>query len=52
MNYIKSRYAFSVLRKLPNNREICLLFSGRTGKNVYVSPSAYKNIMNGDFDRL
>lgn len=52
MNYIKSRYAFSVLRKLPNNREICLLFSGRTGKNVYVSPSAYKNIMNGEFDRL
>ena len=52
MDYIKSKYAFAVARKLPNNREICLLFSGRTGKNMFVSPSTYRNVTKGDFHLL
>ena len=52
MNYIKSKYAFAVARKLPNGREICLLFSGRTGKNMYVSPSTYRNVIKGEIHPL
>ena len=52
MNYIKSKYAFPVTRKLPNNKEVCLLFSGRTGKNIYVSTLTYHKIMRGEFNLL
>lgn len=52
MNYIKSKYAFAVTRELPNGRIICLLFSGRTGKNMYVSPSTYRNVTKGEIHLL
>lgn len=52
MNYIKSKYAFAVSRKLPNNRDICLLFSGRTGKNIYVSESTFQHVTQGEIKRL
>lgn len=52
MNFIKSKYVFAVARKLPNGRDICLLFSGRTGKNMYVSPLIYQNVINGEIHLL
>lgn len=52
MDYTISKYAFPVRRKLPNNKEVCLFFSGRTGKNIYVSPSAFLHVMKGEYDLL
>ena len=45
MEYIKSKYLFPVDRVLPNGTHVCLLFSGRTGKNILVSQDAYDKIM-------
>lgn len=37
MNYILSKYTFAVSKRTSSGQEICLLFSGRTGKNILVS---------------
>ena len=52
MKYKKSKYVFSVVRELPNGVKVCLLFSGRTGKNIYVPYEAFHKIENEQFESL
>lgn len=52
MKYIKSKYAFAVSRKLLDDRDISLLFSGRTGKNIYVSKSTFQYVTEGEIELL
>ncbi len=52
MKYKKSKYVFPVVRNLPNGTRICLLFSGRTGKNIFVSDNNFQSIVNEQFDSL
>lgn len=52
MKYIKSKYLFATSRKINGSKDICLLFSGRTGKNIYISPMIFENIIQGRIDML
>lgn len=51
-NYILSKYAFSVCKKTKEGKDICLLFSGRTAKNILVSEEVYSLIMQGKIKSL
>lgn len=52
MKFKKSKYLFPVVRNLPNGKRIFFLFSGRTGKNIFVSEKTYQDVMNERFDFL
>lgn len=52
MNYILSKYTFIASKHTPSGQEICLLFSGRTGKNILVSKEVFSLVKNGKFDSL
>lgn len=47
MNYILSKYTFAVSKRTSSGEEICLLFSGRTGKNILVSKKVFSIVENG-----
>ncbi|WP_220432343.1 hypothetical protein, partial [Segatella copri] len=46
MNYILSKYTFAVSKRTSSGQEICLLFSGRTGKNILVSKKVFSIASN------
>lgn len=52
MNYILSKYTFAVSKRTSSGQEICLLFSGRTGKNILVSKKVFSIVENGKFTTL
>lgn len=52
MKYKKSKYIFPVLRNLPNGANVCLIFSGRTGKNIFVSNDTFHKVVNNQFEYL
>ena len=52
MKYNKSKYVFPVVRNLPNGAKVCLLFSGRTGKNIFVSHDSFLKVVNNQFEYL
>lgn len=50
--YILSKYAFAVSKKTKEGKDICLLFSGRTAKNILVSKEVYTLVMQGNVESL
>ena len=52
MKYKKSKYVFPVERNLPSGARVCLLFSGRTGKNIFVSNDTFHKVVNDQFEYL
>jgi|WetSurMetagenome_2_1015567.scaffolds.fasta_scaffold130848_2 uncharacterized protein len=47
-----SKYAFLTKRKQANNQAVCLLFSGRTAKNIVVSDRVNSLLEKGKYDEL
>lgn len=52
MNLVKSKYLFSTIRSIGNNKEVFLLFSGRTAKNIVVTQDVFYNVINNNVDCL